>query len=117
MKGNRVAQKTQVVLIDDIDGGRADETVTFSLDGVSYEIDLSDEHAAELREAFKPYVAGARRTGGRAVVRRAGRRRAASGDGSRTAQVREWARAQGYTVSDRGRISREVSEAYGRAHA
>ena len=106
----------QVVLIDDIDGGPADETVTFALDGVTYETDLSAQHAAELREALAGYIAAARRTGGRAVARRAARRGGQRAE-SKAGEVREWARAQGFQVSERGRVSREVQEAYDRAHA
>jgi FMN phosphatase YigB (HAD superfamily) len=106
----------QVVLIDDIDGGPADETVTFGLDGVTYETDLSAEHAAQLRDALAGYIATARRAGGRASARRAsgrgGRRRE-----SQASDVRAWARANGYQVSERGRVSREVQEAYDRAHS
>ncbi len=58
-----MAQKVQVLLVDDIDGGTADETVTFSLDGVAYEIDLTADHAAELRESFSRWVGHARKTG------------------------------------------------------
>lgn len=114
MRGPSV-QKMQVVLIDDMDGGPAEETVTFALDGVSYEIDLSTAHAAALRDALAPYIGAARRRR-RATGRRTSRR---SGEApqSRTSDVREWARAQGYQVSERGRIPREVQEAYDKAHA
>ena len=60
-----MAQKTQVILVDDVDGSEANQTVTFALDGVSYEIDLNDEHAAALRESLEEGVGKARRTGGR----------------------------------------------------
>lgn len=116
-----MAQKVQVVLVDDLDGGEAVETVTFGLDGVSYEIDLSDANAAELRDALSAWVGHARRVGGRATTarRRSGSRGAGSARaaaGSDTATIREWARANGFQVSDRGRISAEVREAYERAH-
>lgn len=108
-----MAQKTIVILTDDIDGGEADETVSFSLDGVSYEIDLNAENAAKLRDAFSYWVGHARRQGGR---RATGRRRPAGGGGalsrSESAEIREWARANGFKVSDRGRIPAEVREAY-----
>ncbi|KGM10768.1 histone-like nucleoid-structuring protein Lsr2 [Cellulomonas bogoriensis] len=103
-----MAQKVQVVLVDDLDGGTAEETVSFALDGVSYEIDLSAENATALREAFASWVGHARRVGGR-QRRGAARGRSAGGD---SAAVREWARANGYTVSDRGRIPAEVKAAY-----
>ncbi|WP_432563166.1 histone-like nucleoid-structuring protein Lsr2 [Kineococcus sp. SYSU DK003] len=118
-----MAQKVQVLLVDDIDGGDATETLTFSLDGVNYEIDLSDEHASALRDAFAPWVGHARRVGGRsASARKASSARpaaakASSGGPERdTGEVRTWARENGYTVSDRGRISAEVLQAYDDAH-
>lgn len=105
-----MAQKVQVVLIDDLDGGGADETVSFSLDGVSYEIDLSTAHATELRDAFATWVGHARRVGGRARTgRRAAGSRAAGGE---SAAIREWARANGYKVNDRGRIPADIKAAY-----
>ena len=63
-----MAQKVQVILVDDIDGGPAEETLSFSLDGVSYEIDLSSANAARLRENFAPYVGTARRVELRSVT-------------------------------------------------
>jgi hypothetical protein len=109
-----MAQKVQVILVDDIDGGAAEETVSFSLDGVAYEIDLSAANAAKLRDAFAPYVGTARRVGGRTAAGR-GRARRRGGD-SRTAEIREWARANGQKVSERGRIAADVVAAYERAH-
>jgi hypothetical protein len=113
-----MAQRVNVVLVDDIDGSDASETVSFALDGVDYEIDLSDGHAGELREALSLYVGHGRRTGGR---RKNGARRsspAASGDGSSAsaADIRAWARENGYEVPERGRVSAEVREAYTAAH-
>lgn len=110
-----MAQKVQVILVDDIDGGEADETVTFSLDGVAYEIDLSSENAEKLRNAVAPYVGAARRVGGRAVRGR-GRRAGARG-GTSTSAIREWAKQKGLKVSDRGRIPAEIVEQYEAAHA
>lgn len=107
-----MAQKVQVVLVDDLDGGDADETVTFALDGVAYEIDLNAKNAAALREALAPWVGHARRVGGRTRsggARRGGTPRSAGGKNS---EIREWARANGYTVSERGRIPAEVKSAY-----
>jgi hypothetical protein len=110
-----MAQKVQVILVDDIDGGSADETVSFSLDGVSYEIDLSTKNAAAFRDAFAQYVGTARKVGGRSAGR-SGRRRSTGGD-NRTAQIREWARANGHKVNERGRISATLVEAYEKAHS
>jgi hypothetical protein len=116
-----MAQKVQVVLVDDVDGGEADETVRFALDGVSYEIDVSADNAEALREAISPWIGHARRTGGRAVSRgrAAAAPKARNGSGSRDdlAEVRAWARSNGWPqVSDRGRVSSEVLTAYDEAH-
>jgi hypothetical protein len=110
-----MAQKVTVTLVDDLDGSRAEETVEFGLDGVSYQIDLSDDNASKLRDALAEFVAGARRAGGR--KRGAGRpvvakARPASADREQNQAIREWARKQGMKVSDRGRIPAEVLEAY-----
>jgi hypothetical protein len=110
-----MAQKVTVLLVDDIDGGTADETVSFSLDGVSYEIDLSAKNAGKMRDAFAQYVGQARRVGGRAAGSRGGRGRRRGAD-NRTAEIREWARANGHKVNERGRIPATVVEAYDKAH-
>src|SRR5690349_14384123 len=109
-----MAQKVQVILVDDMDGGAADETVSFGLDGVSYEIDLSDKNAAAFREALAQYVGLARRVGGRSARGTSTSRR--RGGDNRTAQIREWARANGHQVNERGRIPATVVEAYDKAH-
>ena len=112
-----MAQRVQVLLVDDIDGGAADETVTFTLDGVSYEIDLTAAHAAELRDSLATWVGHARKVGGRSVARSAGRGRKAAGSTNGEATlIREWARANGHKVSERGRISAGVRAAYAEAH-
>ncbi|MGA8210219.1 MAG: Lsr2 family protein [Nocardioidaceae bacterium] len=115
-----MAQRVNVILVDDLDGSDAVETVGFALDGVDYEIDLSEQHAAQLRDAFSLYVGHGRRTGGR---RRSGRRSAstaaaptASAGGASAAEIRAWARENGYDVPERGRVSAEVREAYAAAH-
>ncbi len=105
-----MAQKVQVILVDDIDGGDASETVSFALDGVSYEIDLSEKNASKLRDAVASWVGHARRVGGRASSRRGAR--AKSGGSTDTAAIREWARKNGHQVSDRGRVPATVVEAY-----
>jgi len=89
-----MASKTLVILEDDLDGGQADETVSFSLDGVSYEIDLSSKNAGKLRDALASYVGSARRVGGRAARGRAGSAKARGG-GVNTSEIRDWARGQG----------------------
>jgi hypothetical protein len=110
-----MAQKVQVILVDDIDGGPAEETLSFSLDGVSYEIDLSTANAAKLRDSVAPYVGTARRVGGRSSSGR-GRSRRAGGD-NRSAQIREWARTNGHQVNERGRVAAGIIAAYDAAHA
>jgi nucleoid-associated protein Lsr2 len=110
-----MAQRVNVVLVDDIDGSDASETVGFALDGVDYEIDLSDKHASELRDALSLYVGHGRRTGGR---RKGGRRSSApsaTGDVP-AADIRAWARENGWDVPERGRVSAEVREAYAAAN-
>ena len=112
-----MAQKTQVILVDDVDGSEATQTITFALDGVSYEIDLNDEHAAALRDAVAPYVGHARRAGGQRRQRSSSRSTAAATtDGPSTKEIREWARENGWDVPDRGRVSSEIREAYDAAH-
>lgn len=106
-----MAQRVHVVLEDDLDGSTAEETVTFGLDGGTYEIDLSSKNAAKLRDLLAPYVGVARRSSSR-QARRASKR---SG-GPSASDVREWARANGFQVSERGRVSGEVRTAYDAAH-
>lgn len=110
-----MAQRVEVVLIDDVDGGDAAETVTFAVDGVSYEIDLSESNAQKMRDSFSEWAGHARRRPGSSsrAVRRS------RGGSSRRADlglVREWARANGHKVSDRGRISAKVQAAYDNVH-
>lgn len=127
-----MAQKVQVILVDDVEGGEAAETVSFALDGVSYEIDVSEKNANALRDALAPWVGHARRVGGRSSGGRSragssggsGRSRGASAGGGGgggggkhdLSDVRTWARENGYQVSDRGRVSSEVIAAYEKAH-
>ncbi len=116
LKGKTMAKKVQVLLVDDLDkSSPADETVTFSLDGVSYEIDLTSGNAAKLRDDLSVWIGHAERTGGRrATVRSVSK---GSGRKADLGAVREWARQKGHKVSDRGRISAEVQAAYDKAHA
>ena len=111
-----MAQKVQVILEDDLDGGPADETVSFALDGQAYEIDLSTKNAAALRDAFARYRGNARKVGARSAGRSGTRRRSGRGGDNRTAQIREWARGHGHKVNERGRIAASVVEAYDKAH-
>jgi Lsr2 len=106
---NRVAmaQKVQTLFIDDLDGSQADGTVRFGLDGTDYEIDLNTEHAQQLREALARYVGAARRISGSS--RRPSRtERRPQANGLNTTEVREWAKAQGIDVKDRGRVPAEL---------
>jgi len=113
-----MARNVKVELLDDIDGEPATQTVTFSLDGIEYEIDLSDENAEALHEELATYIQAARRTGGRK------RRNTATGtastpssstDREHSKKVRAWAKAEGYDISDRGRLSTEIIDLYERA--
>lgn len=113
-----MAQRVQIILEDDYDGSAADETVSFGLDGVEYEIDLSSTNAQELRESLAVWTAHARKTGGRRrrVAVSSGRPAEAT-VGSSPSDIRAWAQEQGLEVSSRGRVSAEVREAYEKAHA
>lgn len=106
-----MARKTRVILTDDIDGSDATGTVNFALDGVAYEIDLNDDNAQRLRDQLGEWASRARRVGGRRISR------TQSGSSSSDAgKVRAWANEHGYKVSERGRIPKEVREAYAAAH-
>ena len=104
-----MAQKIQMLFIDDLDGGAAAGTVRFGLDGTEYEIDLSTTHSDELRKALEQYVRHGRRTGG--TARRAASSRRAS-DAVDTAKIREWAKGQGIEIKARGRVPASVVEQY-----
>jgi hypothetical protein len=105
--GEPVAQKIQTLFIDDLDGSEAEGTVRFGLDGTEYEIDLNAEHAQALRDALARYVHAARRAGSGARRPARGGRRAPAG-GVDSTEVREWAKAQGIDVKDRGRVPAEL---------
>jgi hypothetical protein len=101
-----VAQKVQTLFVDDIDGSDADGTIRFGLDGTDYEIDLNTKNAQALRDALARYISAARRAGGSARQVRSGRKSPANG--VNTTEVREWAKAQGLEVKDRGRVPAEL---------
>ncbi len=109
-----MAQKITTLFIDDIDGGAAEGTVRFALDGTEYEIDLNAKHSEELRSALGRYVSHARKVGG--ASRRAGRAagRAGRGSGStlNTTEIRNWARENGYDIKDRGRVPADLVAKY-----
>lgn len=111
-----MAKKTVVLLIDDVDGGDATQTITFALDGVAYEIDLNDKNAAKLRKAFQPWVDAGRRVGGGATRRRRTSPAAGTSDPERTRKIRQWAADQGMQVPPRGRLPRRITDAYDAAH-
>lgn len=103
-----MASEVVIRLLDDIDGTEASETVRFSLDGVAFEIDLTEAHAMELRDALGVYVGAAR------MVPTAKRARKASTDKApgEAKLARVWLQANGYEISDRGRIPEEMMRAY-----
>jgi hypothetical protein len=105
-----MARRTIVHLEDDLSGGAAEESVRFALDGRLFEIDLSEKNAAQLRQILAPYIRAGRPV--RGVLGRSRRAANHDGDGVDPATVRAWANANGYAVSTRGRVSRELREAY-----
>jgi hypothetical protein len=108
-----VAKQTVVTLLDDLDGSEAEEQIAFGVDGKTYEIDLSAVNSKKLREALAPYIASARRAGGRR--RATGTSTAAARptvDREQNQAIREWAQKQGMTISERGRIPATVLDAY-----
>ena len=110
-----MATETFTRLVDDMDGGKAERTVVFSWDGKGYEIDLSKKNIAALEKALKPYVTAARKIPPARSAKGRGRAPTRGGNRGRASEVRavrEWARANGYDVSDRGRIGAEVMAAY-----
>ena len=119
-----MAQRVQVMLVCDLHDDEVEgvETVAFGLDGTSYELDACEEHATQLRDAFASYVGAARRAGRSPASSssrkpaRGSRPAAAGSDRERVQAVREWARSNGHTVSERGRLSASVLQAYEAAH-
>ena len=104
-----MAQRVQVLLVDDLDGGEGAETVSFALDGHTYEIDLSEENARTLRSNLEKYIASARRLKG---SRSSASVRSVPARTGRTAEIRQWALRNGYKISSRGRVQAEIVEAY-----
>jgi hypothetical protein len=110
-----VAKRTIHVLVDDLDGGEADETVKFAIDGSQYEIDLSKKNASKIRGVLAPYVAAGTRVGRGGVLaggRSAARTRAGGADRDQNRAIRDWAQSKGIQVSDRGRIKQEIVDRY-----
>ena len=110
-----MAKQIVTLLTDDIDGSKADRTVEFSIDGVSYTIDLSDKNAGKLRKALDPYLAAASRIGRNSTARITPRSAAPAPSRANRDQnqaIREWANKNGYEVSERGRIPTSIVEAF-----
>jgi Lsr2 len=108
-----MARKVVTLLEDDLDGSEASETVSFGLDGTEYEIDLTNDHANELRSALERFTSAGRRVSGgrgRPVVRNK------SQSGPDAKAVRLWAAEQGLKVNTRGRIQADIVEKYEAAH-
>lgn len=114
-----MAQKVTVQLVDDLDGTASEDisTVTFGLDGVSYEIDLTAKNAGKLRKQLGTFVDNARRIGGRVKRGTSPRAGAPAANREQTKAIRDWARKNGFELSDRGRIPANVTEAFEKAHA
>ena len=106
-----VAMATKTLIVDDLDGSDDASTVSFSLGNMAYEIDLSRKNKAAMEKTLSKFTAAARRVG-------SGGRRKGSRSASRqqTGAIREWAKASGRKVSERGRISQTVIDAYNAAH-
>ena len=111
-----MAKKTEVHLVDDLDGSEgAHQDVAFSIEGTSYEIDLSDANYARLVDGLRDFVGAARKV---SVATRSSRRQSPRRTtGGEATAIREWARANGHEVSDRGRVSKAVQEAYAAAQS
>lgn len=112
-----MAQRVNIVLVDDIDGSDATETVTFGLDGATYEIDLNDAHATALRDALATYVGHGRKVSrGGSTKRGKSAASAAAASGAAASDIRAWARENGYDVPARGRIPADVRQAFDAAN-
>lgn len=108
-----MAQHVNVKFVDDLDGSEASDTIFFGLEGRHYEIDLSDENAAKLRDTLASFVGAARKSGGRSFTSSRPRAsRPATADREHTATIRQWARDNGHNISERGRIPGTVLQAY-----
>jgi hypothetical protein len=118
-----MAQQVNVKFVDDLDGSDAAATVSFGLDGKTYEIDLSDDNVAKLRDSLAVFVGAARKSGGSATTGSRPQKMTASSHRrpqplgrEQTAAIRAWARQNGHQVSDRGRIAKTVVDAFQAAH-
>lgn len=111
-----MAQKVNIVLVDDLDASEASETVSFALDGTSYEVDLNDQHADELRGALAVYVGHGRRVSGRKTSSPSRRSSAGAASGPSAREIRDWARSTNRSVPERGRIPADLREAFDAAN-
>jgi hypothetical protein len=110
-----MAQKVQVMLLCDLDGGDVDaeETLQFSLGNTTYEVDVCAKHAQQLREGLEPFVEHGRKVSGNSS---SPRRQRTTGSRQQTADIRSWAKDKGIHVNDRGRIPANVVKEYQSAH-
>lgn len=108
-----MGKRTVVHITDDIDGSEDAETVTFAYDGRSYEIDLSEENKKALESALERFISAGRKV---STASRPAARGSRSRGSSNLAEIREWARSNGHSVSARGRISQDIMDAYNAAH-
>lgn len=115
-----MAKKVYVQLVDDIDEKPIDsggEHITYSVNGVSYEIDLNDKNAKEFHRKMDYYIEHSARVGGRRTKKAVpGESGGAKRDANQTKAIREWAKANGHNISARGRIPAEVEQAFDAAH-
>ncbi|MEH0110682.1 Lsr2 family protein [Tersicoccus sp. MR15.9] len=109
-----MSRHTQIEIVDDLDGSPAEKTITFTVDGARYEIDLSEANAAAFTDALSPYLKAARKTGRRTSSR--SRVSSTNAAGAPAKMVRDWAKAQGIAVNERGRIFQSVMDQYAAAH-
>jgi hypothetical protein len=112
-----MAKRTVTTLIDDIDGSEAAETVKFALDGVAFEIDLSQKNASKLRNVLAPYIEKGTKVTGRGAAtagRSTGRARGAVAEREQNKAIRAWAIRRGLDVAPRGRIKADIVEQYHR---
>ena len=109
-----MAQKVTISITSDLSDAEDASTVAFGFEGGQYEIDLTDAERDKLAKALAPYIEAGRKTAGRGVRRSAGK--TATSGGPTPAEVREWGKANGFSVPDRGRVPAEVREAYDAAH-
>lgn len=111
-----MAQRMHIILEDDIDGSKASHTIQFSVDGTAYEIDLNDSNEVKFREAMAQWIGHARKLPAGAAPTAKRSKRSRQTVGTPDTVVRAWAQSNGIEVSERGRVSRQVREAYEAAH-